>query len=77
MAETLPIRLGKAARFLNIACFYNISCNYAYTKSSPRSVWERGLDLRLSYKRHNNQYNTNYNVQRTQNSKSIFNFCAF
>ena len=41
--KTLPIHLGKAARFLNIACFYNISCNYAYTKSSPRSVWERGL----------------------------------
>ena len=43
----------------------------------PRSVVERGLDLRLSYKRHNNQYNTNYNVQRTQNSKSILTFVFF
>ena len=45
MLKTLPIYLGKAARFLNIAYFYGISSDYAQTKSCPRSVMERGLKL--------------------------------
>ena len=77
MLKTLPIYLGKAARFLNIAYFYGISSDYAQTKSCPRSVMERGLNLSLSYKCRDNQYNTNYHIQSTQNSKSIFNLFAF
>lgn len=47
------------------------------TKSRPRSVMERGPNLKLSYKCYKNQYNTNCHIQSAQNSKRIFNLFAF
>ena len=49
--------------------------SYKLFNNSPRSVWNEGLNL--SYKCHDNQYNTNYNADDTPYSNNEFQFRTF